>query len=111
MRILGMMKQKLKAKALEVGPLTSRFPCSQTRILDHMVTMKDFDYSIADMSRISGVGLKTAGNVVHELAAQGVLEHTRFIGRASMFKFNLQSAQGKSISKLAFDIAKERAKA
>jgi len=98
-------------KVLEVGPLASVFPCSQSRILDHMVTMRGFDYSISDMSRASGVGLKTALGIVHDLAAQGVIFKTRSVGKANMFKLNLESMQAKSISKLAFEIAKKRAHA
>jgi len=29
--------------------------------------MKDFDYSISDISKISGVGFKTTLNIVHKL--------------------------------------------
>ena len=106
-----MMKQNLKTKTVEAGPLTSVFPCSQSRILDHMVTMRDFDYSVSDISRTSGVGIKTALGVVHGLETQGVLLRTRNVGKAIMYKLNLDSTQAKSISKLAFEIAKMRARA
>jgi len=122
-RTICIMSQKLKSSGtvrhskiskdqivLEIGPLASVFPCSQSRILDHMVTMRDFDYSITDISRISGVGIKTALGVVHGLESQDVLLKTRNVGKANMFKLNLDSAQAKSISKLAFDIAKTRAR-
>lgn len=92
----------------EVGPLASAFPYSEFRILDHMVTMKDFDYSISDISKISGVGFKTTLNIVHKLEDQGILKRTRQIGNAILYKLNPNSAQAKSISKLAFEIAKKR---
>lgn len=95
-------------KITEVGPLASTFPCSESKILDHMVTMKDFDYSISDISKISGVGFKTTLNIVHKLESQGVLKRTRHIGNAILYKLNPDSAQAKSISKLAFEIAKKR---
>ena len=97
-----------KDKVLEVGPLTSVFPCSQSKILDHMVTMKEFDYSISDISKISAVGFKTTLNIVHNLEAQEVLKRTRNIGNAILYKLNPDSLQAKSISKLAFETAKKR---
>lgn len=97
-----------KAEDLEVGPLTSVFPCSESRILDHMVTMKDFDYSITDISRISGVGFKTTLGIVHKLEDQEVFLKTRNVGKANMYKLNLESTQSKYISNLAFEIAKKR---
>lgn len=95
-------------KITEVGPLASTFSYSEFRILDHMVTMKDFDYSISDISKISRVGFKTTLNIVHKLEDQGVLKRTRQIGNAILYKLNSNSAQAKSISKLAFEIAKKR---
>ncbi|HSA98859.1 MAG TPA: hypothetical protein VLF17_07245 [Candidatus Nitrosotenuis sp.] len=92
----------------EIGPLTSVFPCSESKILDHVVTMKGLDYSISDISRISGINFKTTLNIVHRLEDQGVLKKTRTVGKAIMYQMNSDSAQAKSISKLAFEIAKKR---
>ncbi len=105
---LSARKETIYKKIVEVGPLASTFPCSGSKILDHMVTMKDFDYSISDISKISGVGFKTALNIVHKLEDQGVLKRTRQIGNAILYRLNPNSAQAKSISKLAFEIAKKR---
>lgn len=105
---LSAKKETTYKKIVEVGPLASTFPCSESKILDHMVTMKDFDYSISDISKISGVGFKTTLNIVHKLEDQGVLKRTRQIGNAILYRLNPNSAQAKSISKLAFEIAKKR---
>lgn len=101
-------RKAVSKKITEIGPLASTFPYSEFRILDHIITMKDFDYSISDISKISGIGFKTTLNVVHKLEDQGVLKRTRQIGNAIMYKLNPDSAQAKSISKLAFEIAKKR---
>jgi DNA-binding Lrp family transcriptional regulator len=73
--------------------------------------MKDYDYSISDISKISGVGFKTTLNVVHKLEERGILKRTRQIGNAILYKLNSDSPQAKSISRLAFDIAKKRIRA
>jgi len=108
------MKQRTRRIALseketgEIGPLTNIFPCSESKILDHVVTMKGLDYSISDISRISGVNFKTTLNVIHKLEEQEVLKKTRTVGKAIMYQLNPDSAQAKSISSLAFEIAKKR---
>lgn len=108
---ISVMRQRTKRATLpekETGPLTSVFPCSESKILDHVVTMKGLDYSISDISRISGVNFKTTLNVVHKLEDQEVLKKTRTVGKAIMYQLNSDSSQAKSISKLAFEIAKKR---
>jgi hypothetical protein len=101
-------KEATSKNIMDVGPLASTFPCSESRILDHMVTMKDYDYSISDIAKNSGVGFKTTLNIVHKLENQEVLTRTRNVGNAILYKLNSDSAQSKSISKLAFEIAKKR---
>ena len=105
---LSSRKKTASKHIMEIGPLASTFPCSESRILDHIVTMKDFDYSISDISKISEVGFKTTLNIVHRLEDQGVLKRTRKIGNAILYKLNPDSAQAKSIGHLAFEIAKKR---
>ena len=93
---------------LEMGPLASIFPCSVSKILDFLVTFRDYDYSISDISKNSGVGFKTTLNEIHRLEDQGVVQNTRTVGKATMYKLNPVSNQAKSISKLAIDIATRR---
>lgn len=91
-----------------VGPLTSVFPCSESKILDHIVTMKGFDYSISDIARISKVNFKTTLGIIHRLEEQEVIKRTRTVGKAIMYQINPKSSQAKSTSNLAFVIAKKR---
>ncbi|MBS1268986.1 MAG: hypothetical protein MAG458_01722 [Nitrosopumilus sp.] len=92
----------------EVGALESVFSCSESRVLDHMITFRDFDYSISDISRSVDIGFKTTLGVVHKLERQNVLVLTRQIGNAKLYKLNSNSTQAKSLSKLCFEIAKNR---
>ncbi len=92
----------------DVGALQSVFPCSESKILDHMIPMKEYDYSITDISKISGVGFKTTLEIVHRMESQKVFKHIRDIGRSQMYQFDDKSPQGKSIEKMAFEIAKRR---
>lgn len=92
----------------DIGPLASVLPCSESRILDHMIVMKAFDYSITDIANLSGVGIKTTLRIVHRLESDGVLLRTRNVGRAIMFKINPDSERAKTLEKLSFQVAHER---
>ncbi len=98
-----------RKKALELGPLESIFPCSTSKVLDFMITFSDWDYSITDIAKNSGLSFKTGFDEVKKLEAQGVLVKSRTVGKAIMYKLNKESNQTQSIMKLAFDIAKRRA--
>jgi len=94
---------------LEKGPLESIFPGSTSKILDFLATFKDFDYSISDIAKSSGLSFKTALNEIKSLEEQHVVIKTRTVGKATMYKLNLESKQGFYIDKLAFETATKRA--
>jgi DNA-binding IclR family transcriptional regulator len=96
-------------KALETGPLESVFPGSTSKILDFLATFKDWDYSISDIAKNAGISFKTALHEIKSLEEQAVVSKTRTVGKATMYKLNLESKQGFYIDKLAFEIATKRA--
>ena len=98
-----------KNKALHNGPLESVFPGSTSKILDFLATFKDWDYSVSDIAKNSGISFKTALGEIKNLEQQGVLSRTRTVGKAIMYKLNLDSKQGFYIDKLVFEIATKRA--
>jgi len=102
-------KNASKSKVLEKGPLESVFPGSTSKILDFLATFKDWDYSISDISRNTGLSFKTALGEVKNLENQDVIFKTRNVGKANMYKLNLDSNQGHYVDKLIFEIAKKRA--
>ena len=105
-----MIKRALsKNKALQNGPLESVFPGSTSKILDFLATFKDWDYSVSDIAKNSGVSFKTALNEIRNLEQQSVVSRTRIVGKATMYKLNLESKQGFYIDKLIFEIATKRA--
>jgi len=99
----------LKNKALQNGPLESVFPGSTSKILDFLATFKNWDYSVSDISKNAGVSFKTALNEIKNLEQQGVVSRTRTVGKAIMYKLNLDSKQGFYINKLIFELATKRA--
>lgn len=99
----------LKNKALQNGPLESVFPGSTSKILDFLATFKNWDYSVSDISKNAGISFKTALNEIKNLERQGVVYRTRNVGKAIMYKLNLDSKQGFYIDKLIFELATKRA--
>jgi hypothetical protein len=102
------MKTVKVKKALETGPLESVFPCS-TKILDFLCVFKDWDYSVSDIAKNAGISFKTALHEIKSLEEQQVLYKTRTVGKATMYKLNLESKQGFHIDKLALGMATKRA--
>ncbi|WP_157927729.1 helix-turn-helix domain-containing protein [Candidatus Nitrosotalea okcheonensis] len=103
------MKKKISGnRALQSGPLESVFPGSTSKILDFLATFKDWDYSVSDIAKNSGISFKTALNEIKNLEQQGVIFRTRTVGKAIMYKLNLDSKQGYYIGKLIFELATKR---
>jgi DNA-binding Lrp family transcriptional regulator len=98
-----------KSKALQIGPLETVFPGSTSKILDFLATFKDWDYSVSDIAKNSGISFKTALNEIKNLERQAVVSKTRTVGKATMYKLNLDSKQGFYIDKLVFELATKRA--
>lgn len=97
------------SKALQGGPLESIFPGSTSKILDFLATFKEWDYSVSDIAKNSGVSFKTALNEIKNLEQQGVVSKTRSVGKATMYRLNLDSRQGFYIDKLVAELATKRA--
>lgn len=96
------------AKALECGPLEYALPGSRSKILDFLLTFRDFDYSISDIAKNSGLSFKTGLNEVRKLEETGFVINSRNVGKAVMFKLNLDSPQVQHLSKMAMEITSAR---
>ena len=58
------------------------------RVLDFLVVNEDFDYSMTDIAKLSGVGYATLKLFWPELERSGIVTNTRTVGKAKMFKLN-----------------------
>ena len=98
----------LEEKVLECGPLEYALPGSRSKILDFLLAFRDFDYSISDIAKNSGLSFKTALNEVRKLEEAGFVINSRNVGKAVMFKLNLDSPQVRHLGKMAMEIASAR---
>lgn len=58
------------------------------RILDFLVVHEDFDYSMTDIAKLSGVGYATLKLFWQKLEKAGIVTNTRIIGKAKMYTLN-----------------------
>lgn len=110
MVLLEKKKQVQKNRALSGGVLETVFPGSKSKILDFLITFQDYDYSISDIATHSGVGFKTTLEILKTLEKQGVVNQERNVGRALMYKLNMNNLQAQSISKMVMSMAIEKIK-
>ena len=56
-----------------------------------MIVNEDFDYSKSDIARFSGVGYSTLKLFWDRLEESGIVMQVRIIGKAKMYRLNLEN--------------------
>ena len=59
------------------------------RVMDFLAVNEDFDYSMTDIAKLSGVGYATLKLFWSTLEKGGVVANTRRVGKARMYRLNL----------------------
>lgn len=102
-------KQKGPKKVLEQGPLEALFGGSaNAKVLDFISTYQDWDYSESDISKNSGVNVRTVQRGIGALVELGLVKKVRVVGRAKMYKLDKDSETGRNLDRLAHSIASVR---
>ena len=60
----------------------------RNRILDFLITFKDYDYSMTDIAESSGVGWTTLNLFWKDLEKYNIIKFTRYVGKAKMYKLD-----------------------
>ncbi len=61
------------------------------RVLDFLLTYREFDYSLSDIAKESGVGWNTLHSFFFKLVERGIIRETRQVGRAKLYKLNTEN--------------------
>lgn len=61
------------------------------RVIDFLITGRDFDYSITDISRGANVGRNQVYEIIKNLLDEGIIIKTRDVGTSQLFKLNQDS--------------------
>ena len=63
----------------------------KNRIWSFLIVHSEYDYSMKDIARYSGVGYTTLKQVWKEFRAKKVVLETRAVGKAKMYKLNIKN--------------------
>ncbi|MEK6857409.1 MAG: hypothetical protein AABX39_02355, partial [Nanoarchaeota archaeon] len=58
------------------------------RVLDFLTVNDDFDYSMTDIAKLSGVGYSTLKLFWPRLEKENIVSETRLVGKAKMYNLN-----------------------
>ncbi len=67
----------------------------KNRILDFLIVHREFDYSLRDIARFSSIGYTTMKAIKKELIKDGWIVFTRKVGKAKMYKLNIEKTMVK----------------
>ncbi len=79
-----------------------------TRLLEFLITGREFDYSLTDMAENAGIGWSTLHRILPRLEKQKIVVKTREIGRAKLYKLNQQNKEVKKLIELYDGILKKQ---
>lgn len=67
------------------------------RILDYLLTERELDFSITDMAENAGIGRATLYRIWDSLIQNNIIVPTRVIGKAKLFKLNIENPKIKKL--------------
>jgi len=70
------------------------------RVLDFLLTERELDFSITDMADNSGIGRATLYRIWDSLITHKIIVHTRKIGKAKLFRLNMENPKIKKLIEL-----------
>lgn len=76
------------------------------RTLDFFLTFPSFDYSKTQVARETGVSRITMDFIWGQLLKEGFIKKTRDIGRAELFKLNMQNPRVKTLLDTDFRLSR-----
>jgi len=77
------------------------------RVLDFLVVNEEFDYSMKDIARLSGVGYATLKLMWPRLERNQIIRQTRTIGKAKMYRLNRGNLIIRKFKDFYWDITKQ----
>ena len=67
------------------------------RVLDYLLTERELDFSITDIAENAGIGRATLYRIWDNLIKNKIMVHTRDIGKAKLFKLNIENPKIKKL--------------
>ena len=67
------------------------------KVMDYLITERELDFSITDMAENAGIGRATLYRIWDDLIKNGIILHTRDVGKAKLFKLNIANTKIKKL--------------
>lgn len=80
------------------------------RVIDFLIVNEDFDYSMTDVASYSGVGYATLKLFWPILEKNKIVTKTRTVGRAKMYRINLENPVMKKFRDFYWETTKQSVK-
>ena len=96
-----MIKNNEKSIFLEVVGDTPKL-----RVLDFLITFQAFDYSLTDIAKNAKVSYSNLMLFWPQLVKAGIVKQTRVVGKARMFKLNMENPFVQELSRLQWVVSK-----
>ena len=71
------------------------------RVLDFLITYREFDYSLTDISKETEAGWNTLHSFFFKLVEKGIVKETRQVGRAKLYKLNTDNPIAKKLIEIS----------
>ena len=78
------------------------------RVLDFLTVNDDFDYSMTDIAKLSGVGYSTLKLFWPRLEKENIVSETRLVGKAKMYNLNENNLSVKKFKEFYWAIVKNK---
>ncbi|MDD5133628.1 MAG: hypothetical protein PHD81_00285 [Candidatus Nanoarchaeia archaeon] len=78
------------------------------RVLDFLIVNEDFDYSMTDIANLSEIGYSTLKLFWNRLEKEKIIIKTRIVGKAKMYKLNLNNPIIKKFRDFYWETTKQR---
>lgn len=78
-----------------------------TKVLDFLVVNEDFDYSMTDIAKRSGVGYATLKLLWPKLEHERVVQHVRTVGKAKIYRLNFSNPLIKTFRDFYWSICRD----
>ena len=71
------------------------------KVLDYLLTERELDFCITDMAENAGIGRATLYRLWDNLIENRIIVHTRDIGKAKLFKLNMENPKIKKLIEIS----------
>jgi hypothetical protein len=71
-----------------------------SKVVEFLITGRELDYSLSDIARNSSIGWTSLHRIWDALEKAGIVMQTRTVGKAKLFKLNMQNRIAKELVRL-----------